>query len=124
MVRLGQMRQFVGDEVLDDARREQDDAPVEVEAAARTARPPAVAQIAHLHAGRLDADAVGEELDPALKPGFAARGVPAEEVIVGAAPLATLQQEAAPAQAEGRQSRIVDEQQAITATQIDRCPRR
>ena len=49
MVGLVKVRQLVHDHVLDDGRRQQHGAPVEVEPAALAAGAPAIAEVLHVH---------------------------------------------------------------------------
>ncbi len=81
MVGLQQVDQLVGDHVLNDARRELEGAPVDVDRARPAARSPAEAEIADGDGRRGDADAVGQQVDAATEPRRAVGDVPGNQVL-------------------------------------------
>ena len=68
MIHFPEMRQFVGDNVIDDMRREMDQAPVETDAAATAATAPARPCRGQRQRRRCQPEAVGEILQASGKP--------------------------------------------------------
>src|SRR5437763_10795311 len=109
------MHQLVGQDVVDVARRQENRAPVHVDAPPAGA--PAIAEVAHLYGRGRDADPRGELLNALLKPGATVLSIPADEVLLAAPALRAQEQEAPLLQAQRRLRRAgrVDELEPVHA---------
>src|SRR4051812_22777108 len=86
------MHQFVSQDVVDGARREENSAPVHVDAA--PAGTPAISEVAHLHGRGSDANPRSKRLHAVLKPGATVPGIPLDEEFPTTVALRAQQQEA------------------------------
>jgi hypothetical protein len=84
VVWMDQMNKLVGDEVLNQSRRQARHAPVEVEDAGTATGTPSVGEIAHDDGSWLSANPGSQQGGAALDPGLPVHGVPGAEVLLGA----------------------------------------
>src|SRR6184192_2965105 len=112
------MHQLMGQDVVDIARREENGAPVHVDAPPAGAPP--ISEVAHLHGWGRDADPHSKMLNAVLKPGATVLSIPPDEVLLATLALRAQEQEAPVLQAQRRFYRAgrVDELEPVGAAQI------